>query len=252
MELLVIKNDIELEHARGGSEMIIRCCRILFLMAIVGCLLIGPATLPSMAASNYGKLGLFEQDALGRINVAGAYGILKYNLTGPRFNFNLQASKLDKGISYSLIRSREPEVMLPARYEIFASGISDSGGNLNLSGSYKFNMDLLAAKILLIPTEQPPDKTLTYEGKYLFGDGTIKYDDTTTDLICGGNQSPGPSDLLGLQKGDKAVNFSLYGLDPSDSEYPLALANQEQKLKQFTLSELLQTKPVLLVNGAFT
>jgi hypothetical protein len=233
--------------------MVIKGCRLLLLISIIGCLLIGPNILPANAASNYGKqkLELYEQNALGQIKVDGGRGQLQYNLAGPTFDFILSVAKLDRLTHYSLAVSREPEVMLPARYTVIASGTSDSGGNLSLSDSYEFHMDLLAARIFLFPTDQPPELLLNYTGKYLFGTSTISYDDTESKLACGGNQSPGPSgwDFLGLQKGDRAVNFSLYGI-----ETPAALTpgNAEQPLTLFTLFNLLESKPVLLVNGAFT
>jgi len=240
------------KNVRGGTGMDIKGYRTLMLMTMVACLLIGFGTLPTNAATDYeGKVNLYEQDALGQIKVDGAKGKLQYNLAGPSFDFVFSANKLDRRTSYSLILSREPEVTLPARYEVIATGVSDAGGNLNLSGSYKFYMDLLAGRILLIPTDQPPDEPLTYEGKYLFTTSTIAYDDTESELVSGGNQSPGPSgwDLLGFQKGDKAVDFSLYGIAGPASLTP---GNAEQPLTLFTLSELLESKPVLLVNGSFS
>ncbi len=151
--------------------MVIKGCGTLMLTAMVACLLIGFGPFSTSAATNYGgKVEFYEQDALGQIKVDGAKGKLQYNLASPSFNFVFSASKLDRRTSYSLILNREPEEMLPARYEVIATGVSDAGGNLNLSGSYKFYMDLLAGKILLIPTDQPPDEPLTYEGKYLRGE----------------------------------------------------------------------------------
>jgi hypothetical protein len=233
--------------------MVIKGCRLLLLVAIIGCLLIGSGILPANAASNYGKqkLELYEQNALGQIKMDGGKGQLQYNLAGPTFDFVLSVAKLDRLTSYSLAVSREPEMMLPARYTVIASGTSDSGGNLSLSNSFEFHMDLLAARIFLFPTNQPPGLPLTYSGKYLFGTSTISYDDTESKLACGGNQSPGPSgwNLLGLQKGDHAVNFSLYGIE---SPAALTPGNEEQTLTLFTLYDLLESKPVLLVSGAFT
>lgn len=231
---------------KGGLQVDIKYCKVVRVAAIIVCLLMGPGI---SAHASTGKVQFFEQNALGVFIEGGAKGQLAYSLAGPSFNFSFSASKLDKSTNYSLILSREPEVMLPNRYEVIATKKSDSGGNLNFSGSFKFDMDLLSARLLLIPTDLDPAGALTDAGKYLFAAGTIQYDNTESDLICGGNQSPGPSDLLGLHKGDHAINFSLYGIENQEA---LTAGNAEQPLKLFTLSELLEEKPVLLVNGAFT
>jgi hypothetical protein len=226
-------------------------CRSLIIMAIVGFLLFGPGIFQADAATNnWGKVDLYEQNSLGQIQLDGAKGRLDYTATGPRFDFFLNASRLDRKTNYRLILSREPEVMLPTRYQVLATGTSDSGGGLSLSGSIELNMDLLASKILLIPTGLTPDKALTDYGKYLFGASTIAYNDTESNLICGANQSPGPSDQVGLHAGDLAVNFILSGIEGGAT---LTSGNAEQPLDgPYELFNLLETKPVLLVNGAFT
>lgn len=230
--------------------MAIKACRGSILAIMIGCLLIGFGNVQANAASDYkGKVLFYEQNSRGQIIEGGAKGQLMHNLTGRSFDFNFSASKLDKNTGYTLIFSREPEVMLPARYQEIGTGISDSGGNLSFSGSFNFEMDLLAARLILIPTEQPPDAPLTYSGKYLFAAGAIAFDDTKSWLLCGGNQSPGPGDSLGLHAGDKAIDFSLEGIA---GPAVLTAGNAEQPLTPYTLSKLLESKPVLLVNGAFS
>jgi hypothetical protein len=218
--------------------------------ALLGWLVIGLGVMLAAGPPSYrGRVVLQEQNPQGNAVENGAETILKYSLAGPTFDFALSAARLDKGTSYSLILSREPDVQLPARYDVVATGWSDSGGGLSLSGSHDFGRDLLAGKFLLIPTAQPPDKPLTYAGKYLFAAGTVAHDDTDSDLICGVNLSPGPSDALGLQVGNSAIDFSLWGISGPGA---LTAGNAEQPLEPFKLSELLASKPVLLVNGAFT
>ena len=229
--------------------MVLKTHRIAFLMAMVGCLSIGLGILLA-SPPNKGKLELYEQNAQGQIIPNGANGLLFYNTAGPFFDFTFIGQRLDKNTSYTLIFNREPEVMLPARYQEIATAISNSGGKLKISDSTKLYMDLLAARILLIPTDQEPAQALTGVGKYLFGTSTINYDETTSELVCGGNQSPGIFGG-GPQVGEDAIDFSLWGIEEGGLD-KLTPGNQEQPLKSYTLSELLGSKPVLLVNGAFT
>jgi hypothetical protein len=223
---------------------------IIFLVLVVG-------EIPSFGISNVGFVKLYEQDSLGRMNEKGAWGTLKFNLVGPSFEFTFNGERFAPNINYTLICSREPEIKVPNRFEAIASGTADKYGNLHIAGLYQFNMSLISANILLLPTaEAVPDKPLKYLSKYLFGVAPISYEDTTTDLKCGDNQSPGPPvpgepnwDALGLQIGDKAVDFTLFGIESPES---LTDGNKPQPLQEFTLSDLLLDKPVVLTFGAFT
>ncbi len=215
--------------------------------------------------SSEGFLDFFEMDSLGKVVVNGAQGKLRYNLSGPSFKFSFNGRKLLPGLDYTLIRSREPEITWPNRYEVLGKATADSYGNLTITDSYKFGMDLLAAKFLLIPSKFVPDNhadpnasiPVRYASKFLVGQGAISFEDTTSDLKCGASLRPevlglpGASsfDLLGPQTGDKAVDFTLWGIEGPET---LTAGNKSQPLTQYTLSELLKTKPVLLVFGAFT
>jgi hypothetical protein len=226
---------------------------------------------PAMAGrgSKIDKLKLFEQDALGRINQQGARGQLSFTSAGPSFTFEFEGDGLPPAKNYSLIRSREPGVTLPYRFDVIGQGTSDSGGNLEFSGSYPFNMTLISAQILLIPTEvigpQQQDEAfsllpLTSFPKCLFGQGAISYTYTgATAPLLGGNYlrpqlNPPPAplttwDLLGPKAGDAAIDFTLLGIDPSQ---PIANGNKAQALTRYKLSELCAAKPVVLVFGAYT
>jgi hypothetical protein len=223
-----------------------------FLILMSLYLVLGVLPPANAGKTDNGKLDLYEQDSLGQITWDGAQGKLKFSLAGPSFEFDFLAHGLDPCTSYNLIRSREPEMALPNRFEVIASGTSNPGGSLSLAGSYKFNMGLLAGKILLVPAGYAPDTPVTYSGKYLFGHGPISYDDTGTGLKCGGIKSPGPSgwDQLGLQVGDKAVDFTLFGILGGPGS--LTPGNQEQPLSEVKLSQLLEEKPVVLITGSFT
>jgi hypothetical protein len=259
---------------RGGGYMVTKGCRLLVLLVLTSCLCISVPIVPASGASNSSDgatLELKEQNSLGQVPTGGAAGTLEYSLTGPKFSYKFFASGLDKNTNYTLIRSLEPDVALPARYEIIDEGLSNDSGTLTFVGHHnftmykletgekakeKFNTSLLAAKIILCPSDQLPDKPLTYQGKYLFGYGTIRFTDTTTRLIAGANQtifapqSNGSWDdpLRGPRVGQDAIDFILYGIQQDT----LTEDEEEQPLKKFSLHDLLKEKPVLLVNGAFT
>jgi hypothetical protein len=226
---------------------------------------------PAMAGKgpHFDKLKLFEQDALGIINQEGARGNLHFTSEGPSFTFEFEGDGLTPTADYSLIRSREPGVTLPYRFDVIGKGTSDSRGSLGFSGSYPFNMTLISAQILLVPTEvigsQQPDGafsllTLTTFPRCLFGQGSIRYTytGTTTPLQGGSNFRPKVStppppltawDVLGPKAGDMAIDFTLMGIDPGQ---PLANGNNDQLLTRYELSELCAAKPVVLVVGAYT
>jgi hypothetical protein len=226
---------------------------------------------PAMAGggSNKDKLKLCEQDSLGRINQQGALGNLNFTSAGPSFTFEFEGDGLTPTTDYSLIRSREPGVTLPYRFDVIGEGTSDSRGNLEFSGSYPLNMTLISAQILLVPTAvigpQHPDGAFsllpqTTFPKCLFGQGAISYTYTgATAPLQGGNYlrpqlntPPAPLttwDLLGPKAGDVAIDFTLLGIDPSQ---PLANGNKAQTLTRYKLSELCAAKPVVLVFGAYT
>jgi hypothetical protein len=228
-----------------------------FVLLVLGSLVyFAPA---NAGKSNYGNLDLNQQDWLGKIVPGGAQGTLKFTLSGPTFEFTLNAEKLDPNTGYSMLRSRAPEVVLDSRFDVIGSGTSDSGGNLSIKDSYNFNMTIIAAKVILIPTNQLVKQedgswalqATGYPDKYLFSQDSISFVDTNSALIGGDIQRPQVSsfDDLGPQVGDKAINFTLLGIDPAEE---LKAGNLSQPLKTYRLSDLLETKPVVLVFGAFT
>jgi hypothetical protein len=199
--------------------------------------------------TDYGKLDLYQQDWLAKIVPDGAHGTLKFTLSGPGFQFAFEGAGLDPNKGYSLLRSWEPDVPLPNRFEVIGSGTADPSGNLNISGSYKFKADLLSAVILLLPTDEISQQadgawvllTVNFQSKHLFGQASISFDDTTADLKLGGKSppySPASFDQRGLQIGQKAADFTL-------------ISTVGDKV---SLYQLLQTtnKPVFLQTGAFT
>jgi hypothetical protein len=227
---------------------------------------------PAMAGvgNNRDNLKLFEQDALGRINQQGAKGNLDFTTAGPSFNFEFEGDGLPPTTDYSLIRSREPGVTLPYRFDVIGKGTSNLSGSLEISGSYAFNMTLISAQILLVPTSvigpPQPDGALsllpqTSFPRCLFGQGAISYTYTgVTTPLQGGNcfrpqVSPPPKpltswDLFGPKVGEVAIDFTVMGMDPATQS--LVTGNTAQPLTTYKLSELCAAKPVVLVFGAFT
>ena len=185
---------------------------------------------------------LYQNDLWGNKIEEGAHGKLEFNTTGPDFEFIFKGELLEPNLSYALIRSREPGTSLPYRFEHIVQGISDDDGDLYISGSYDFNIDLISAKFLLVPEyllDLPANGRPGPSGKYISGQGLIGYNDTDTDLQCG-CQSSGASgfDQLGIQKGEKAIDFTLRNLE-----------NEDFNLYQFLLTE---NKPLVLIFGAYT
>jgi hypothetical protein len=242
--------------------------KLLLAIPITVAMVLGVGAFPSFAPATAGQekpfdhLKLYEQDYLGKINSDGAQGNLKFILSGPNFEFQFGGEGLNRNTPYSLIRSREPGITLPYRFDVIGEGTSDSSGRLNFSDSYPFNMTLISAQMLLIPTEaigpQQPDGAfsllpLTSFPKCLFGHGSISYTytGTTVPLIGGSDWRPQPINWeeFGPKANDVAIDFTLMGIDPSQ---PLATGNTAQALTRYKLSELWAAKPVVLVFGAYT
>ena len=237
--------------------------RIILRIALVSVLIV--LAFPALAAkegsprfsgpagkSNVAFLDLYEIDASNRLVPDGAQGKLRYNLSGASFDFVFTGTRLDPNTEYTIIWSREPDMMIPSRFEIIGTGISDGSGGLYIVGSHTFNADLLSARILLIPSQyENPDRPIEHLEKFLIGQVPITFEEDAAHLKCGTNLRPeAPSfDALGPQAGDKAVDFTLWGFEPKDLN---PVGNASQPLEKYTLSELLETKPVVLVFGAFT
>jgi hypothetical protein len=120
-----------------------------------------------------------------------------------------------------------------------ASGTSNGGGNLHIARSYNFDIDMVTAKFLLVPTIA--GSSTKYLVGFLVGDeGSVGYDDTDTELKCGCGSAVinGPRDFdpMGLPIGTKSVDFTLSSTEGV----------------RYTLSDLHKDKPVVLITGAYT
>jgi hypothetical protein len=230
----------------GGMRKFATAIAVFALLVLCSLVSFTPA---NAGKTDYDKLDLYQQDWLGKIVPHGAQGKLKFTLSGPSFQFAFEGERLDQNKGYSLLRSWEPDLLLPNRFEVIGSGTADAHGNLHISGSYNFNADLLSAVILLIPTDEISQQadgawgllTVNYQSKHLFGEASISFDDTTAALKRGGKSppySPASFDQQGLQIGQKAADFTLIS----------AVGDK------VSLYQLLQTtnKPVFLQTGSFT
>lgn len=164
--------------------------------------------------SNTAHLNLFEKDGDPDWNIVddGAWGKMKFNLSGPTFDFVFNGKGLEPNTEYSLIYyADEPDRFVnwggnnPGA--LIASGTSNGGGNIHLGGSTELNMDLphpidANANISNHDYSGPPDYYATATGakiwlvlssdynattrtmtawnptEYLFESDLINYDDT--------------------------------------------------------------------------
>ena len=139
--------------------------------------------------SKIGHLYLYAKDpATWEIVPGGAWGKLKYNTSGPVFQYVFNGKKLMKNTEYSLVYYRDyvPEVW-PHPVTIIAQGKSNAGGNIHLGGKVDLGKDLpepgdvnAGAKIWLVPTYHITDGLIVpwLPTEILFEKTLITYDDT--------------------------------------------------------------------------
>ena len=183
-------------------------------------------------------LRLYECDLWGNRVPDSATGKLKFHPEGPEFEFRFKAKYLEPNRKYVLLRSLEPETLLPFQFEILSEKISDDSGRLSVKGSYSFDLDLISAKFQLIPEYMlylPTDGSPGPPGRYISGQGLIGYNDTDTEMQSGCQASGTNFDELGISKGEKAIDFTL----------------QSTEGDEFALYEYLN-KPLVLIFGAYT
>ena len=164
--------------------------------------------------SNTAHLYLYEKDSNWEIVEDGAWGKMKYNLSGPTFDFVFNGHELDPDADYCLIYYADK----PDRFvdwggdnpgALIASGTSNEGGNIHLAGSIELDMDLpcspdwninpdpnycdynngfddydhcCGAKIWLVPSDDYNAATKKVSAwnpsEFLFESDLITYDDT--------------------------------------------------------------------------
>ncbi len=158
---------------------------------------------------NEGELYLYEKDPDGADNITdndddwsivedGAWGLLKYNLSGDTFDFEFEGEGLDLETEYSLIYYADP---WPGDNPgaLIDSDDSEDDGTIKLEGSINLDTDLPnpddenydhevngqappGAKIWLVLTDDYDDTEMEMVNwnptEYLFEANTITYDDT--------------------------------------------------------------------------
>ena len=141
---------------------------------------------------NTGHLYLYEKNpSTWEIIEDGAWGKLKYNLSGDEFEYVFNGHGLEANTNYSLIYYPEPQTAWPWEVTTIDSGMTNRGGNINLAGSIDLEMDLTGpvdpynpeggAKIWLTLTADI-NALSQLAGwnptEYLFENNLITYDDT--------------------------------------------------------------------------
>ena len=152
-----------------------------------------------MAAGKHGQAGkpnaelyLYVKDpSTWKIVQDGAWGKLKYNLSGDRFEYGFNGHGLEANTAYSLIYYPEPQATWPWGVTVIGDGMTNHGGNINLAGSVDLGMNLTGpldpynpqggAKIwLVITADINASSQLTgwNPTEYLFENNLITYEDT--------------------------------------------------------------------------
>jgi len=136
-----------------------------YLVLVLAVLMVAALTTGALAGpagkSNVGHLYLFEKDADWVIVDGGAWGKMKYNLSGEDFEFVFNGHGLDPESNYCLIYYPDP---WPGNGLIcLAEGTPNRGGNLHLRASSDTG-DLPAEWDQNHPSNQP-DGTTIYGAK---------------------------------------------------------------------------------------
>jgi len=180
-----------------------------YIILVLIVLLIGALTVGVLAGktgqagkSNVAHLYLYQK------TYVGAWGKMKYNISGPEFDFVFNGHGLVPGDDYTLIYYPDP---WPGTGLIcLGSGIVNEEGNIHIAGSFDTGVDLpisgdlnadtgtttledgsTGAKIFLVPTSDvdcfgqemvgwtgPHSGNIDGENIYLFEDELIYFDDT--------------------------------------------------------------------------
>jgi hypothetical protein len=180
-------------------------------MAIAAILITGLLAVPSIAKgekftegekgpsgqagkSNIGHLYLYEKDPVDwTIVEGGPWGKMKYNLSGPTFDFVFNGHGLPIGQSYTLIYYPDPWpgtglVCLGAGTVSGDDVDNGGGGNIHIQGSYETgNLPIVGdendgAKIWLVPTDdvncETQEMTAWNPTAILFEGALINYEKT--------------------------------------------------------------------------
>ena len=176
------------------KKKLIALISFVFVLAIVFSVSVSPLIAGkdgNAGKSNVAHLYLYEKDSSWDIVDGGAWGKMKYNQSGPTFDYVFNGHGLDPDTGYSLIYYADG---WPGNHPgaLIASGTSNSGGDIHLGGSAELGMELPdsadanysdGAKIWLVLSSDyggatNPRMTAWQPTEYLYENDLITYDDT--------------------------------------------------------------------------
>lgn len=113
------------------------------ILAVTGGLVVTPVLAAGktgpVGKSNIGHLYLYEKDPVTwEIVEDGAWGKMKYNLSGSTFDFVFNGHGLERGWSYTLIYYEDPGLgpwTVPPNIICLGSGTANGNGNVHIQGT---------------------------------------------------------------------------------------------------------------------
>ena len=126
--------------------------------------------------SNIGHLYLYEKDSSWDIVDGGAWGKLKYNLSGDELEVVFNGHGLVAGQEYSLITYVDP---WPGSVLVFGTATANSGGNVHIAGAVSPSSQSLLKIWLVEACDLSGSTWLDWSpAEYLFEHNTIQFDQT--------------------------------------------------------------------------
>jgi hypothetical protein len=166
----------EKEEIKEMKKLVLVAVVFVFLFAAVGTAF-AKGKSGAAGKSNVSHLYLYEKDASYVIVPNGAWGKMKYNLSGPTFNFVFNGHALELSTSYALIYYNGWTDIV-----CLGNAMSDEYGNVHIAGSVTIGSlieseGLPGAKIWLVLSNDCAATTMTNWNptEYLFENNRIYY-----------------------------------------------------------------------------
>ncbi|MCJ7789789.1 MAG: hypothetical protein MUP69_06335 [Candidatus Atribacteria bacterium] len=168
---------------------------LVLIVLLIGALSVGVLAAPA-GKSNVAHLYLYEKDAVTWDIVEGAWGKMKYNISGTEFDFVFNGHGLEPGLEYTLIYYPDPwpgigliclgSGTVNAEGDIHIAESVDTEGNLPIENDLNADETTTTlddgstgAKIWLVLTADVTDEMIAWNPtEYLFEDELITFDDT--------------------------------------------------------------------------
>ena len=146
------------------------------------------------------------EDGGWAIDPGGAWGKMRYNLTGTTFGFHFNGHGLEPGVSYSLIYYPDP--WPGTGLIVFGSAVADDGGNILIKGSAEIETLPVegdaneGAKIWLVLSNDVGEGQMAgwNPGQYLFEYDLITFN-ADIQATASSNAHPGKPDKSNNGKG---------------------------------------------------